>query len=354
MGYTLAVFGQASLNKNLIFDTLADHFRFGPLDDEGYYTVSDETYTEGVELLIAVDSAEAAEALDALNEWTARAGMNYTLVTQSGLKAKNLAGDADRIVTALDVPECVAGLLAERLKAGHEVRLALAVEPGNPDENSRRLFTLLDGQVATYSIGEGLLPVEPMDYLTEAQAATREYVEQFEAEHGPIPQEAKDEAKRALLEKIATFPGQVENFDLGHGLIDMLGFLDAVDEGINEFQRDTEMHCYRLRQLVDQVRNALPMPEPGEPDGEAKTGASWEQVRSELDFTPEDEAEIKRIKEQQLAEQELAPIEPEEPGAPPPKATKVKREWLDPSDNTWKPIGRGRPRKNVQIREVAA
>lgn len=339
MGYTLAVFGQASLNKNLIFDALADHFRFGPLDDEGYYTVSDETYTEGVELLIAVETAEAAEALDALNEWTARASMNYTLVAQSGLKVKNLAGDASRIVTAPNVPESVAELLGLRSDDGHDVAIALAVEPGKPDESSRRLYNLLGGRVPTYSIGEGLLPVEPADYLTEAHAATEEYVEQFEAEHGPIPQEAKDEA-RAALEEITKPRSRFEQ----HGLLDMFGFLDAVYDTVLA----AEERCHHVRVLVDELRRSLPEP-PGEPDGEVKTGASWEQVRAELDFTPDEEAEIERIGQEQMAAQ--APIEPEEPKARP---TKVKREWLDPSDNVWKPIGRGRPRKNVQIREVAA
>lgn len=313
MGYTLAVFGQASLNKNLIFDTLADHFRFGPLDDEGYYTVSDETYTEGVELLIAVETAEAAEALDALNEWTARAGMNYTLVTASGLKAKNLAGDADRVLAVPDVPGRVAEELGLRSDDGHVVAVALAVEPGKPDESSRRLYNLLGGRVPTYSIGEGLLPVEPADYLTEAQAATREYVEQFEAENGPISREAKNEAREALEE----ITGDL-SFASG-SLLDLLGFLDAIDGTINA----AEERCSHVHKLVDNLRRALALPEPEPP--------------------------IAGVDEIGQDEPAPAPIEVEQV-----KPTKAKREWLDPSDNTWKPIGRGRPRKNVQIREVSA
>lgn len=292
MGYTLAVFGQASLNKNLIFDALADHFRFGPLDDEGYYTASEHTSIEGADLLIAVESAEGAWALEALNEWSARAGMNYTLITASGVKAKDLAKDAARIVSAPDVPERVAALLTERLEAGHEACLALAVEPGQPDESSRRLVALLGGRVATYSIGEGLLPIDPADYPPPVQAPglAMEVGEQVEW--------------RSAFEV--------------DGALDLSGFLDAVEEAVSELQSATSERYHRLRQLVEELRGSL-------------TPTAEKPRTEETDRIPQEPIEAEKV-----------------------KPTKARREWLDPADGTWKPIGRGRPRKNVETREIPA
>lgn len=354
MGYTLAIFGQASLNKNLIFDTFADHFRLGPLDDEGYYTVSDETMIDDVDLLLAVESAEGAEALDALNEFTARAGMNYTLVIRSGVVAKNLAEDAARVVAVQDVPAKIAQMLLDALDSGQEAAIALTVEPGTPDESSKRLFNLLDARAAAFSIGEGLLPCDPRDYLTDAQIATKELVAEFEAEHGPISQEVPDEARRALGIDEA---GPTSSFADGH-MLDLLGFLDAIAEAADAAMSAALTSHGRLHQLVTDLRSALPMPQEAPPDeagGEVKTGTSWEQLRAEMDFTPDEEAEIERIGEEQLAavraEAAPEPIEPEEPKARP---TKVKREWKDPATGEWKPMGRGRPRNNVEVREVSA
>lgn len=72
--------------------------------------------------------------------------------------------------------------------------------------------------------------------------------------------------------------------------------------------------------------------------------------------------------EQELADREPAPAHAdggEVKAAPVPakvgdqgievvKPTKTKREWKDPATGEWKPMGRGRPRRDVETREVAA
>lgn len=317
MGYLLAVFGEAGLNKNLIFDTLSDHFRFGPADAEGYFEVTDKTRWEDVELVIALDTPAGAEALAPLNEWCARAGITYTLLTRSGLKAPGLAADAARVQSATDVPAKLASmLLASEAQEQDSAALVLVYEPGFPDEACKRLYALTEGAVPTYSLSEGLLPVDAADLLPEQQP---------DSEPEPEP-----EAESVPVE-VFTIKGEVvaKDFEFADpaipGLLDMLGFLDAVDKACEEMLAAALAGYGRVQQLVSGMRGALPMP-------------------------PVEDGEQPRIAGRDEIPQDDPVIEPQEA----PKPVKVKREWKDPETGEWKPVGRGRPRKNVEIREVAA
>lgn len=318
MGYTLAFFGETDLNKNLVFDALADHFRLGPPDGDGYYVYLPETQVDGVELIVAVDTAAGVKALDPINEWSARAGLSYTLVTRTGLRAADLAHDAGRIVTSPDVPERVAAIISEALtERGQDVGLAVFCARDAVDESAARLIELVGEKVSVYCVGDGMLP---LDQRTPGEITAEEFDEALEA----------GEAVSVVFS-----PGP--DYTAGQDA----AFLDELAQGIDAAQARSDEDFDHLRKLIDGARSGRA--------GESEELPVDESGQYMLPLPDEqDPAEIER---------EFAESTERVVTAPPARkrtAAKTRREWLDPETGEWKPIGRGRPRNNVEIREVEA
>lgn len=325
MGYTLAVYGEHPVTKNLIFDTLCDHFRFGPEDHEGYYTIGDQTRCDDVELILAANTPEGVEALEPLNEWAARAGLTYTLVIASGVKTgkSSLASDAERVVTTQNVAESVASMLKDAYTSvGQEAAIALMCPPGEPDELAQRLIEITEGNAAAYSVSEGLLPVDTTEILPAEPQEPDAAAEQA----APVEEDEAAETEASLRMTL----DELELVDWVELRLEAIQRVqeDAFDDIRKRFAQFRKTHNQSVTRLPNEAFDQLveTLAEPAKPNPALSKAL---RKHAEVVKAPED--------------------------APPAaKPVKVKKEWLDPADGEWKPVGRGRPRKDVQVREVPA
>lgn len=306
MGQTLAFYGEKQLNPNLVNDALGDHLRFGPIDPQGYFASTPETITPG--LIFAADTPEGVKALAPILEWSARADLGYSVVLRDGLAAPDLEADSDAVERAGNAAERVAELLREDADGGEDAALVLLCATDEIDEACAELIRMTDGMALVYNLGDALLPVDVHPYLDEGEPET------------PL----EESEVGAAVVNLASGPVVLTPADKTLNLV--------VDQDRSMFEA--------LREDLDDLAEAFT----------ARIGAMRELVSV---YEEEHEREMRELREAKPRPKpgggvEMAPAI--EAAAP----TKTRREWLDPETGTWKPVGRGRPRRDVQIREVPA
>lgn len=314
MAITIAFYGEKASDYTLVADALCDWLGYGQPDEEGYYAPPDET--EQIDILVSGRPGHA-DAVSEIVAWTARADLPYTTVAKRALgRGERLEpGEGEEIQVVRDIESYISSVL--NVAADQDcAALVLMVGDEGPDEAGERLLGLLHEGVDVLVLADALLPLD----------AAAQGVQQVPA----TPDEVSDTAARQAADALRELAVSVEQTAWPIG--DLLEMLDEqarwfyeASNAIGGLLLELSEHAQRQREQIKQARTS------------GLLASAPEQIGTE-----------------QSAQIEQQPAAPQEPAVLLPTPTKVRREWLDPADGTWKPVGRGRPRKDVEIREVPA
>lgn len=305
---TLAFFGDKPLNPNLVNDALGDHLRYGPLGSDGYFETRPETIE--VDLVLAADTPEGVKALGPVLEWSARADLGYSLILRDGLDGsvvEDLVADADAVERVAYAAERLSELLCEDADRGEDAALVLLCGTDEIDDASAELIRMTGGVALVYNLGDALLPVDVHPYLEEGEPET-----------------------------------PLEEPEVGAAVIDLASgplVVTPAEEALNLVVEQDKSMFEALREDLDAI--------------EADNAAKFQAMRDLIGvYEDAHEAEMKQLREAKAIGERVGIAAPAEGNVIAP--TKTKREWYDEEAGIWKPMGRGRPRQNVQIREVPA
>lgn len=315
MAITIAFYGEKVCEYKLVADALCDWLGYGQPDEEGYYAPPEES--EQVDVLVS-GWPEHAYAVAEIVAWTARADLPYTTVVKRTDGEPRKPEEGEEIQASRDVESYIASAL--NVAADQDsAALILMIGDEGPDEETERLLSLVHDGVDVLVLGDALLPL---------QAAAQAPVE---AAANPEPRQVAGEPVSHVI------TASVENTDWPIG-----DLLDMIDEQGRWFYETAMAFAGTLMELAELAERQR---------GQIKKARERGWLGAAADLAVVDEAQS---------------FEPEQAAAPPmldvepastvllPTPNKTRREWLDPSDQTWKPVGRGRPRKDVEIREVPA
>ncbi|MFK0015765.1 hypothetical protein [Streptomyces sp. NPDC091027] len=320
----IAVAGAGPVDKDTVYELLDDWLG---IDANGKPTTDDD-----VKLVIPAGADHITPAVKAVYNWSGNVTpeVPYTAVVAQTLDkaSKVIRDNADDAAPARDedVYTTLGRVLAER--DGDRFLLVAG------DEGDDELRDLVD-----YALDEGIAVLDLRDALKQITAPEPEPEEVSGPDKEPEPEpEPEEEPCEGGTQTLVPLPEQPQE-SLEREIAAAHRRITAADpEGINGVIAALEDVTHHLR-LVDESNAAAHLAPPRyRPITErAAQGLSWAKSLQYTGLTA------------------VTAGQQDAPEAPPAKrpAGKVRKEWLNPESGEWEPL-RGRPRKDVQIREVAA
>lgn len=357
---TFAVAGNGPADKENIRALLEDWLGYHDTDPEGFYT---GTGTYGnIRLILPLTDDDFTAGVAMVHLWSALADIGFTGVISATEPARSRAvkgakGEADDLVTAQNVHETLIDLLMEA-DPGDEVVLLVLHEDTDPDEATRELIeTAFErGITDIRNLSYGLAPIEAPaapDPEPEPAPVAPEPAQDTPAQ-GTLTDQLRAAALRPLegteiihtvtraarLDATNTPADPVQFvFDQFEALLQFHVAFDVL--GLTQHGRDSGAAgslTENLMRTVIILQQLLNHPLDGYPD--AAAAANGVYATPEALDTDEDTDDQTRA-------------EDATPGTKNTKPTgKTRREFLDPDTGQWRPAGRGRPRKDVQFRDV--
>jgi len=373
---TFAVAGNGPANRDNIYELLNDWLGFGAKDEEGYYTGEGVKYDE-IRLILPLTDEHFTPGVAMVHQWSALANLDFTGVISvtnppTRRDVKGAKGETDNLEAASDVYGRIAELLAEADPADEVVLLVLH-EDTDPDEETRALIesAFERGVRTVLNLSYGLAPIEPpapqvfgQQELPEPQLAEIELDDErirgALASRGALKVDPEVLARRPFGAKLrdAVMAGagdgpvtithaitRTTQLDLGRELEG-----DPVANVFSTLDKLLEYHI--ATDLVTRMDYTGVTDGPGSPvtDELLRLHVILQHL---LGVAPTDAAqELEAIADAVPQPQEIP--EQAEPSVTVAvqMAQRTRTEWFDEEAGQWRPKGRGRPRKNVQTREV--
>lgn len=374
---TFAVAGGGPANKDSINDLLNDWLGFGEKDADGYYTGENLKFGD-IRLILPLTDEHFSPGVAMVHQWSALANLEFTGVISSTTPparrdVKGAKGETDDLVPASDVYEKIIELLGEA-DPQDEVALLVLHEDTDPDEATRALIEgafALD--VPVLNLSYGLAPLDPpQQNEPEPQAEQAEQAEPVDG-RAPAPsgfgQQLRDAVRRGEDGPVVitnTITRQTE-VNLGGETDggDPVGYVFSTLDTVVEFLAAADTLARMLGTgmsdgpggaLTDRVLRSIVILQRLAPAAEPPVrmfgplGANG-PVRDEV---PQGPVTLPQELAGRVPQPQMPPQPQPQPQqvAPKPRATRTVTEWYDEAAGQWRPKGRGRPRKDVQTRQV--
>ncbi|MET9119964.1 hypothetical protein [Streptomyces sp. NPDC004528] len=362
MTITIAVAGSGPVDKGTVYELLDDWLG---IDANGKPT-TDET----VELILPAAADHTTPAVKALYAWSGQVDpeLPYTAVVAPTLNkaARIIRDNAESSIAAKD--DEVYTATGRHLANGDGERYLL-VAGDKDDEDLAELVDYAHGEdITVLDLRDALKQIEPP--APEPESAELE----SEDETGTQEDEPEEEPVKGGTQTLVPLPEQPEADDTED---EEAGAEEGQGDSVVVFERpqSVEEAEQDLEQVVADAHRKLTA---ADPEGIQGVVAVLEDVANHLRLVDEANAAAnlapvryrpitqrvesgltwaKRLTTTQAAVHPARWTEPAEPVEKPAKKAaatgKPRREWLNPDTGNWEPL-RGRPRKDVEIREVAA
>lgn len=314
----LAVAGAGPANKAQIYDELGDWLGYGAPDADGYLTRARKRPYEKIKLILPLTDELFSPGVTLVYKWSGDAEIDYDGVIHDQEPAgnkivKGAKAQAADLVTAPDVLDALIEELAEQ--DGDEKILLVCQDEDGTDPDAAR---------ATELAWQAGIEVRNLSFALAPLAAPEPPAGQDEA---PAPGEDAEGATTTV-----TF---LRSTDMA---VDLTPALDAERESVLKMCFGTLGDVIHLL-IAHDTANALQL-------GLSGVGP----LTRDLVITT---AALQRLLDYPGPVELRSESAPAAAAAPAPAAKgKVRREFRDPESGEWRPVGRGRPRKDVEIREV--
>ncbi|WP_063728965.1 hypothetical protein [Streptomyces sp. RTd22] len=329
----IAVAGAGPVNRDTVYELLDDWLG---IDANGKPTTDNE-----VLLVIPAAAERVTPAVKVVYNWSGNVNpeVPYTaIVAQTLDKASKVIRDnAEDAVPARD--DELYTVLGRTLAERDGGRYLLVAGDEGDDELRDLVDYALDEDITVLDLRDALkqiTPPEPEPEETQQEDEPEEGAAAEDAEEPckggtqtlvPLPEQpAADEPAETLEDEVAAAHRQMtttQAADAGD-VVDVLEAVVAHLRLVDESNAAANLAEIRYRPITALAMKGL------EKAKQAVRGAQRTNALADEESAPAAEKPAKR-----------------------PTTGKVRKEWLNPKTNEWEPL-RGRPRRNVQIREVAA
>lgn len=343
----LGVVGPGPANADNIQDLLSDWLGYGEPDQEGYLTrtaaqaretalvlpLTDEHYTPGVAMARA---------------WSARADIEYTGVIDPSTpparrEVKGAKGEACDLLPAEDVLGGVLDVLAEAGERGAQACLLILQDPADPDKATEQLVAdAASLGIEVRNLSFGLEPVAaPLPEPSVAPEVGYDSQSAAALDRAPDPEIAGQiDGVFFVLDNLLAFHNAGDTMARLHATGQMSGQASALTA-------DLLRVILTLRQLLRPEDTG-----PLTPRGHQQLAAEDLPGAAEELLDPDSFEDLNVAVARALSAAEAQEAVDAQPVGGPVTKVKTRREWYDEESGTWRPVGRGRPRKDVQTREV--
>lgn len=335
----IAVAGYGPVDKGTVTELFDDWLG---IDSKGRPTNDDD-----VQLVIPAAADHVTPAVKAVYNWSGEVDpeVPYTAVVAQALDkaSKVIRDNAESAVPARDeeVYTVLGSTLAER---DGDRYLVVAGDEG--DDNLRDLVEFAHGEdITVLDLRDALKQISPPEPEPDTEDGAEEEegpAEDLTADAPEEEAEAEEEPCEGGTQTLVPLPEQPPAAEPE----------ETLEEEVAAARRDV-VHIERYRQpnedvveVLEAVVRHLRLVD------ESNAAANLAEVR----YRPITALAIKGLETVKAsAVQAAEPVDPAEAAEQPAKRApgKVRKEWLNPKTQQWEPL-RGRPRKDVEIREVAA
>lgn len=325
---TLAVAGAGPANRTQILDALNDWLGYGPEQPDGYFK-SDEVQYDKINLFLPLTDEHFTDGVAAVYAWSSRADIDFTGILDQDEQPrsrdlKSAVRDARNLIPAPDIIPALIGQVAERAEQGDAYLLVFQDEDGGDklaDAAAREAF---DAALPVLNLSFALAPIAD-------------------------PAAARTAKPSQIAEEAAAQLGAVTLTDTYVARLDLAFPLTADEKEVADFAFATlgQLVCYHNAQDTAQraAHNAIT-------EGEmSPLTASLIQATVALQRLLGHNGPI-RLDPAPDAPAPAQAAEKIAPAAPVSRPGKTRKEWFDEASGEWRPVGRGRLRKDVQVREV--
>lgn len=331
---TLAVAGDGPANRQQIHDALNDWLGFGPEDEQGYFDPKEVEYDK-INLLLPLSDEHFTAGVDAFFDWSSRADLDFVGVFDEHEMARSrrlkfAKAQAKDLIPAEDILTAMIERAAERADDGDVHVLVFQEDDGSDKLADRAAEIAFEHDLSVLNLSFALAPLAP-----PAPARTTEPIEADEAEQQAAePSEQATAPEPENLAAITLTDQYIARVDL--------------DFPLAGEPKDVAQYAFGVLGKLVCYHNALDT---------AQRAAHQQQGSGEMSPLTADLLRA-TVAFQRLLEHD-GPIHlsaPEVPGEPiasaesVEKPAKTRKAWRDEKSGLWKPVGRGRPRKDVQVR----
>lgn len=332
---TFAVAGGGPANRQQILDALNDWLGYGPEDSDGYFESKDVEYDK-INLLLPLTDEQFTDGVAAVYAWSSRADLDYTGIfdeheAATSRTVKGAKKHANDLIPADDVARVLVEQVAEHADDGDAYLLVFQEEDGSDPLAEAAAKHAFDQDVPVLNLSFALAPIPNPN-----AAITRK----------PTEAEAQATAEPGAPEPL----GSVTLTDTYVARVDLAFPLTGDEQAVKEFAFATlgRLVCYH--NALDTAQRAA---------HDAVSGGEMSPLTAQLLQTTVafqrllgHDGPIHLEAAQEPAAQEPATEQVEAPATTLKPAGKTRKVWLDEATGEWKPVGRGRLRKDVQVREV--
>lgn len=324
------VVGSGPANKDNINDLLCDWLGYGEPDTQGYYTR--QAQDPEIALVLPLTDEHYSEGVALVQQWSGRADVEYTGVISNTVpperrEVKAAKREARELTAYEDVLGGVLDVLDAPRNDAEAVYLLILHDPQNPDTQIEQLVKDADSLgIAVFNLSFGLEPVSaPAPEPTPAAGAIEIGYQQHSVVEVDLPEDTDAvEWVFATLDNLLAFCNAADTMNRLYNTGQMSGQTGVLTASVLRM-------IFILRTLLGAAQA------PAEHSGTVPAAQALVNPESfeDADARP-------------VMEPEAVPVE----ATHAPRSGKTRKEWWDEASQSWRPVGRGRPRKDVQLRDV--
>jgi hypothetical protein len=338
----LGVVGPGPANRDNIGELLSDWLGFGAPDEEGYLTreVAHTGYTD-ISLVLPLTDEHYTPGVAMVQAWSALADLEYVGVIDMKTaprrrEVKAAKNDAADLVASDDATGAVLDLLTDALEKGDDTVLLVLQDDQEPDAAVSELIAAAATlRIPVLNLSFGLAPI----VLPEEQETATEEVPEVEAvvwEDTAVLQETPEDAA-ADEDPVKAVFDTLDTLFAFHNAQDTLARLYNTGSASGQASPLTAgiMRTIFILQDLLAPKSEAPADDPVNTERPTESlDAKATRLRAEAVIETGVKADDEGAAESQV------------------KSAKTRREWFDAQADAWRPVGRGRPRKDVEFRDV--
>jgi hypothetical protein len=336
----LGVVGPGPANRDNIGELLSDWLGFGAPDEEGYLTreVAHTGYTD-ISLVLPLTDEHYTPGVAMVQAWSALADLEYVGVIDMKTaprrrEVKAAKNDAADLVASDDATGAVLDLLTDALEKGDDAVLLVLQDDQEPDAAVNDLIGAASSlRIPVLNLSFGLAPiVVPEQQETFAEEAPRVETRVWEDTDTDTDTDTVEDE-----DPVKTVFDTLDMLFAFHNAGDIMSRLYATGSASGQASALTAALMRTIFILQDLLapKSEAPADDPVNTERPTESlDAKATRLRAEAVIETGVKADDEGTAESQV------------------KSAKTRREWFDAQADAWRPVGRGRPRKDVEFRDV--